>query len=75
MIRIALFALIASGAALPCAAQYPDRPVTMLAGFPPGGLVDIVARVDQMSEAARRRYSAALRLPPIAFHAENPPAM
>lgn len=45
MIRIALFVLIASGAALPCAAQYPERPVTMLAGFPPGGLVDIVARV------------------------------
>jgi tripartite-type tricarboxylate transporter receptor subunit TctC len=26
-------------------AQYPDRPVTLLAGFPPGGLVDIVTRV------------------------------
>jgi putative tricarboxylic transport membrane protein len=44
MTRIALFALLAL-AALPCSAQYPDRPVTMLAGFPPGGLVDIVARV------------------------------
>ena len=43
MTRIALLALalIAS----PALAQYPDRPVTMLAGFPPGGLVDIVARV------------------------------
>lgn len=30
---------------LPAAAQYPDRPVTMLAGYPPGGLVDIVARL------------------------------
>jgi tripartite-type tricarboxylate transporter receptor subunit TctC len=29
----------------PCAAQYPDRPVTMLSGFPPGGLVDIVTRI------------------------------
>ena len=44
MTRIALLALFALAAA-PCAAQYPDRPVTMLAGFPPGGLVDIVARV------------------------------
>ena len=43
MTRIALLALalIAS----PALAQYPDRPVTMLAGLPPGGLVDIVARV------------------------------
>ena len=38
---LALLALVA----LPCFAQYPDRPVTLLAGFPPGGLVDIVARV------------------------------
>jgi tripartite-type tricarboxylate transporter receptor subunit TctC len=45
MIRIALFALLALGAALPCAAQYPERPLTILAGFPAGGLVDIVSRV------------------------------
>jgi tripartite-type tricarboxylate transporter receptor subunit TctC len=38
---LALLALVS----LPSFAQYPDRPVTMLAGFPPGGLVDIVARV------------------------------
>lgn len=44
MARIALLTLLAL-AALPCSAQYPERPVTMLAGFPPGGLVDIVARV------------------------------
>jgi tripartite-type tricarboxylate transporter receptor subunit TctC len=30
--------------ALPAAAQYPARPVTLLAGYPPGGLVDIVTR-------------------------------
>jgi tripartite-type tricarboxylate transporter receptor subunit TctC len=40
-IALALLALVA----LPSFAQYPERPVTMLAGFPPGGLVDIVARV------------------------------
>jgi len=44
MLRNALFALLAL-TALPCGAQYPERPLTMLAGFPPGGLVDIVARV------------------------------
>ncbi len=38
----ALFFLLLS---LPAAAQYPDKPVTLLAGYPPGGLVDIVARL------------------------------
>ena len=45
IIRIAALAALGLAAALPCAAQYPDRPVTILAGFPPGGLVDLVARV------------------------------
>src|SRR6266852_9389938 len=44
MIRIVFIAFLAL-AALPCAAQYPERPLTFLAGFPPGGLVDIVTRV------------------------------
>jgi tripartite-type tricarboxylate transporter receptor subunit TctC len=45
IIRIAAPAIFALCAAAPCAAQYPDRPVTILAGYPAGGLVDIVARV------------------------------
>ena len=44
MVRVVLFAFFAL-AALPCAAQYPDRSVTFLANFPPGGLVDTVTRV------------------------------
>jgi len=44
MIRPVLIAILAL-AALPCAAQYPDRNVTLLANFPPGGLVDVVTRV------------------------------
>src|SRR2546421_12273820 len=43
MIRIALLALLAFSR--PAAAQYPERPVTLLAGYPPGGLVDGVARL------------------------------
>ena len=52
MIRIlaAFLALIA----LPAAAQYPDRPVTMLAGYPPGGLVDVVARL--MAEGMKAKF-------------------
>ncbi|MGG5818089.1 Bug family tripartite tricarboxylate transporter substrate binding protein [Falsiroseomonas sp. HW251] len=40
--------LAASGALVPVAARaqvFPDRPVRMLVGFPPGGVTDIVGRV------------------------------
>src|SRR3989442_12407969 len=40
-----LVATVALCIALPAAAQYPDKPVTMYAGYPPGGLLDIVARL------------------------------
>lgn len=43
MMRLLLAALAVI--ALPVAAQYPDRPVTMLTGYPAGGLVDVVARL------------------------------
>src|SRR3989442_14154361 len=43
MIRIALLALLAFS--FPAAAQYPERPVTLLAGYPPGGLGDVVPRL------------------------------
>jgi putative tricarboxylic transport membrane protein len=49
-----LAAVIAAVIAPPCAAQYPDRPVTMIAGFPAGGLVDIVARV--VAEGMKPRF-------------------
>lgn len=37
----------AAGSALPAAAQssFPDRPITLLVGFPPGGNIDIAARL------------------------------
>jgi tripartite-type tricarboxylate transporter receptor subunit TctC len=43
MTRLALLLLLSF--ALPAGAQAPARPVTMLAGYPAGGLVDIVARL------------------------------
>jgi len=47
-------ALIALLLSLPAAAQYPERPVTMLAGYPPGGLLDIVARL--VAEGMKPRF-------------------
>jgi len=52
----ALLALAASSAA----AQYPDRPMTLLAGYPPGGLVDVVARL--VAEGMKAKYPAGLNV-------------
>jgi len=44
-------AVLAAGAAR---AQYPDRPVTVLIGFPPGGMPDIIMR--GISEGMKERF-------------------
>src|SRR5918911_3951737 len=49
---LALVALLAL--ALPAAAQYPEKPVTLLAGYPPGGLVDVVTRL--VAESMKPRF-------------------
>jgi tripartite-type tricarboxylate transporter receptor subunit TctC len=52
MKRLLLVVLL--GLTLPAAAQYPNRPVTMLTGYPAGGLVDIVARM--VAEGMKPRF-------------------
>jgi tripartite-type tricarboxylate transporter receptor subunit TctC len=56
MKRLLLIVLL--GLALPAAAQYPNRNVTMLAGYPAGGLVDIVARM--VAENMKPRFAHGL---------------
>ena len=53
-----LAALIGFALALPAAAQYPERPVTLLAGYPPGGLVDVVSRL--VAEGMKPRFPRGL---------------
>ena len=54
MIRIVLLGLLALACATPAAAQYPERPLTILAGYPAGGMVDIVARL--LAEGMRAKF-------------------
>jgi tripartite-type tricarboxylate transporter receptor subunit TctC len=56
-VAAALLALVLS---VPTAAQYPERPVTMLAGYPPGGLVDIVARL--VAEGMKPKFPKGLNV-------------
>src|SRR5919202_5600460 len=49
-----IVALAAAALALPVAAQYPEKPVTLLAGYPPGGLVDVVTRL--VAEGMKPRF-------------------
>jgi len=47
------FALLALGAPLAAAQDYPNRPITVMVGFPPGGSTDAAMRIlqDPMSQA------------------------
>jgi tripartite-type tricarboxylate transporter receptor subunit TctC len=49
---------LAAAFAFPAAAQYPDRPVTLLNGYPAGGNVDIVSR--QLIEGMKARFPKGL---------------
>jgi tripartite-type tricarboxylate transporter receptor subunit TctC len=47
--------LLLTAAVGPAAAEYPDRPLTILTGYPAGGMVDIVARA--LSEGLKKKYT------------------
>ena len=55
MTRTISTAFLALGLAFPAAAQYPERQLTIVAGFPPGGLVDVVSRV--VAEGMKPKYA------------------
>ncbi len=55
-----LAALTALVLSWPAVAQYPDKPVTMLAGYPPGGLVDVVARL--VAEGMKPKFPRGLNV-------------
>jgi tripartite-type tricarboxylate transporter receptor subunit TctC len=57
MLRIVatLLVLCLSAAAWPAAAEYPERSLTLLTGYPAGGMVDIVARA--LSEGLKKKFT------------------
>ena len=58
MMKFALACLIALMAAQPASAQYPERPVSLLSGYPAGGMVDIVARL--LADAMKAKFPKGL---------------
>src|SRR3954469_12581066 len=55
-----MLALLLALVAIPAAAQYPDKPVTLLAGYPPGGLVDVVSRL--VAEGMKPKFPKGLNV-------------
>jgi tripartite-type tricarboxylate transporter receptor subunit TctC len=56
--KFLLAALLAFALSFPVAAQYPERAVTMLTGYPAGGLVDVVARL--LAEGMKPKFPRGL---------------
>jgi tripartite-type tricarboxylate transporter receptor subunit TctC len=55
MLRVSLIGILLLACAAPAAAQYPaERPLTILAGYPAGGMVDIVARL--LAEGMKAKF-------------------
>jgi tripartite-type tricarboxylate transporter receptor subunit TctC len=58
MLRVLLLAVLVLGSILgsflPAAAEYPERPLTIIVAYPAGGMVDIVAR--PMAESMKKKF-------------------
>jgi tripartite-type tricarboxylate transporter receptor subunit TctC len=54
MLRVLFLALLVLGAAAPAAADYPERPLTIVVAYPASGMVDIVAR--PMAESMKKKF-------------------
>jgi len=55
MRRFALLAALLLGFAAPAAAEYPERPLTIVVAYPAGGMVDIMAR--PMADSMKKTFT------------------
>jgi tripartite-type tricarboxylate transporter receptor subunit TctC len=58
MVRLLVAVLVLFVGAVPAAAQYPDRPVTAIVGFPAGGLADVTLRA--IAEGMKKKFPKGL---------------
>jgi tripartite-type tricarboxylate transporter receptor subunit TctC len=58
MIRLVLALLVVFASTVPAAAEYPDRPVTAIVGYPAGGLADVTLRA--MVEGMKKKFPKGL---------------
>jgi tripartite-type tricarboxylate transporter receptor subunit TctC len=54
MLRVLVLAALVLGAVVPAAAEYPERPLTIVVAYPASGMVDIVAR--PMAESMKKKF-------------------
>ena len=54
MFRVLLLVALFFASVIPAAAQYPERPLTIVVAYPAGGMVDIVAR--PMAESMKKKF-------------------
>ncbi|MBM4442175.1 MAG: tripartite tricarboxylate transporter substrate binding protein [Candidatus Rokubacteria bacterium] len=54
MVRLLLLAVLLFASVVPAAAQYPERPLTIIVAYPASGMVDIVAR--PMAESMKKKF-------------------
>jgi tripartite-type tricarboxylate transporter receptor subunit TctC len=58
MIRLALALVVVLTTVVPARAEYPDRPVTAIVGFPAGGLADVTLRA--IAEGMKKKFPKGL---------------
>src|SRR6185295_5483941 len=54
MVRVLLLAVLVFACVVPAAAEYPERPLTIVVAYPAAGMVDIVAR--PMAESMKKKF-------------------
>jgi putative tricarboxylic transport membrane protein len=58
MVRLGIAVLLVLAATMPAVAEYPDRPVTAVVGYPAGGLADVTLRA--LGEGMKKKFPKGL---------------
>jgi tripartite-type tricarboxylate transporter receptor subunit TctC len=58
MVRLGMAVLVVLVAAAPAVAEYPERPLTAVVGYPAGGLADVTLRA--LAEGMKKKFPKGL---------------